>query len=314
MPAAWAAAIGAIGSIASSSMAPSQQSVPYNTSLWGAQNAMAPGYAGLINQQQQQGQQYYGTALPYAQQQFNQQYNNPYAQQMLQSGAGAGALSGAMGQQAFGAGQQLYGGANAIMQQGFDPQQALYNQQFQQMQDTTNAGLSQRGLADSGFGAGIANQANTNFQMDWQNQQLAREQQALKAAEGAMGQGGTQMGLGITGMQGVGQLPYGAYQQMGAGQNAALQNYYGNISPYFQQQGNVANMMGNYMGLGSGAQQSVIAANQNAAAQAQGYGQAFGNAMNTYQNQQWMNRMYPQGGGTPTDTSGQQGMYVSSQP
>jgi hypothetical protein len=76
------------------------------------------------------------------------------------------------------------GAANQILQTGFDPQQALYNQQAQQTQSNSNATNAMYGLSESPYGAGVANQNQTNFNIDWQNAQLARQISALSAYGG----------------------------------------------------------------------------------------------------------------------------------
>jgi hypothetical protein len=78
--------------------------------------------------------------------------------------------------------QPLINGANQVLQTGFDPQSALYNQQFQQQQDQQNAAAAMNGVAGSPYAAGLSNQANQNFNTNWQNQQLGRQTQALGAA------------------------------------------------------------------------------------------------------------------------------------
>ena len=80
------------------------------------------------------------------------------------------------------------GAANQILNTGFDPQNALYNQQFAQQQDQANAQSAMSGLGGSPYAAGVANQANTNFNIDWQNAQLARQIQALGAYGTEQGQ------------------------------------------------------------------------------------------------------------------------------
>ncbi len=73
---------------------------------------------------------------------------------------------------------QQYG--QQFANQAFDPQQQLYNYMQGQNMNQTNAGLAQRGLSMSPVGAQIGNQSNQNFNMNWQNQQLAREQQGIQ--------------------------------------------------------------------------------------------------------------------------------------
>lgn len=76
------------------------------------------------------------------------------------------------------AGQQTYLTA-------LDPQQALYNRTLQQVQDQSRAADSARGLAMSPYSAGLENQATRDFNIDWQNQQLQRQIQALQGFSGA---------------------------------------------------------------------------------------------------------------------------------
>lgn len=75
--------------------------------------------------------------------------------------------------------------AQSILNTGFDPQRALYDRSYQQMQQQENAGAAQQGLSGSPFAAGLANDASRNFNIDWQNNQLGRETQALGAFDSA---------------------------------------------------------------------------------------------------------------------------------
>jgi hypothetical protein len=77
-----------------------------------------------------------------------------------------------------------------LIQQSFDPQQALYNRTVQQTQEQTRAGLEARGLDMSPYGAGVESSALSNFNIDWQNSQLQRE------LAGAQGVGGLASGIG----------------------------------------------------------------------------------------------------------------------
>jgi hypothetical protein len=71
------------------------------------------------------------------------------------------------------------------LQTGYDPQSALYNRSYQQNQDQTNAINAMYGVSGSPYGAGVAADSSRNFNIDWQNQQLARQIQALGAWNGA---------------------------------------------------------------------------------------------------------------------------------
>ena len=106
-----------------------------------------------------------------------------------------GAFTGAAGStlgQANAAAPQLQNYMNEALQQGFDPQQALFNRQAQLMRDVTGASNAAAGIAGSPYGAGVANQGMENFLLDWQNQQLQREATAAGTAQGLAG---TEAGL-----------------------------------------------------------------------------------------------------------------------
>lgn len=105
-----------------------------------------------------------------------------------------------------GTSQPLMSGANQVMQTGFDPQQALYDRTFQQQQDQTNATSAMNGVAGSPYAAGLANQANTNFNIDWQNAQLQRQIAAL----GAAGTADSQAASNVEGLQTAGVNNYNA--------------------------------------------------------------------------------------------------------
>lgn len=152
---------------------------------------------------------------------------NPFAQSAISSAQNAGAASGQQGQQNLGQSDILrslanQGGAAAgqVLNTGFDPQNALYNRTQQQLQDQVRVGEAQRGIAMSPYGSGLENQAMSNFNIDWQNNQLGRQTQAL----GAFGQasnaatntstGGANIGqTGVGQLNAEGQLPYQASQQ-----------------------------------------------------------------------------------------------------
>ena len=116
-----------------------------------------------------------------------------------------------VGQGQIAAGQQLLnlGGmaqplATQISQTAFDPQSALYNQQYQQNQQQVNAVNAQNGVAGSPFGAGLAQQSGQNFNLNWQNNQLARQAQGAGAIStlGSFASGVDQVG-GALGSQGL---------------------------------------------------------------------------------------------------------------
>lgn len=82
----------------------------------------------------------------------------------------------------------MLSGANAVMNTAFDPQGALYDRTLQQVQDQQRVGQAARGITMSPYGAGLENKALSDFNIDWQNNQLGRQTQGLGAAQQAYGQ------------------------------------------------------------------------------------------------------------------------------
>jgi hypothetical protein len=213
--------------------------------------AMAPGVPGMVNNPA------YGQA---------QQYGNQFAPQLMQAG-------------------------QSILNTGFDPQQALYNRTLQQVQDQQNAINARSGVQQTPYGAGITGDVSSNFNIDWQNQQLQRQAMAGPAAaslfgnaqQGLMGPANQQLaaggaganiidqltrgaGAGLTGAQGMyGGLAQAAPGMMGGPYNAlnaiqgnnfgALQNMIGLGNAQYQPATQAISNLLQYMGLGQSASQ-----------------------------------------------------------
>ena len=123
---------------------------------------------------------------------------------LTQAGQAAGAYSGSLASQADAIHNLMNAQAgtnlqeqNQLLQAGvmpflnaLDPQKQLYKQMYQQVQDQSRAGTSARGIGMSPQAAGLENQATSNFQMDWQNQQLQRELAGLSGMDAAFRQAG----------------------------------------------------------------------------------------------------------------------------
>lgn len=126
-------------------------------------------------------------ALPYASTALTQGFDPRYGQAItdIQNNPYyAGALSGATtaaGQGATGA-SSLMRGADALMASGFDPQQALFNRSQQRLLDQSNAVNAMSGVSGTPYGAGLTTGALSNFDIDWANNQLARQSAAARAA------------------------------------------------------------------------------------------------------------------------------------
>lgn len=237
-------------------------------------NAAAGGIGGI--------DQTYGglgaSVLPQAQQNLSNLTNNPgqnnaiggawNASQLGQQGALAGYGTG---QNLAGAGMSLLPYAQNIMQTGFDPQQQLYARTQQQVTDQSRASEAARGIDMSPYGAGLENDQNRNFNIDWQNQQLGRQATAAGAAGGLTQAGAGVAGQGINMMnQAPGQmmqsamLPYATYSGIGQDQNQAIMQMLGIGGAG----ANLANLpIQDWMGMISAGNQANQVANQTAQTQ-----------------------------------------------
>ena len=205
---------------------------PIPSSYGGASNYIPSNQAGIDTSYQQLFAGLQGAASPLAglagdiSGYLQNIQNNPYAGQVVPGAVQAQAYAQGTqipalqqaGATLTGLGQQAAPYAANILQQGFDPQQALYQQQQQQTTEQANAINSMYGLGSSPAGAGLTQQALQNFNLGWQNQQLGRE----ATAAGAYGNLGSQIsgletaGTGLMGqatgaISGASQLPYSAY-------------------------------------------------------------------------------------------------------
>jgi hypothetical protein len=86
-----------------------------------------------------------------------------------------------------------YGAPGKIIEQAFDPQQALYNRTLNQLRGQTDTQLAETGLGNTPYGAAVMGNALSNFNIDWQNQLLNRE---ITGAEGAAQLYGQAIGAG----------------------------------------------------------------------------------------------------------------------
>lgn len=210
---------------------------------------------------------------PYrANQQYYNQYlqsslNNPYAAGMQTSANNAGTAYTNTGNTAIAnsgilsdAAINLLGAGQSVWNTASDPQSALYNRTLQQLQDQIRVGQAARGITPSAYGDNLENQALSNFNIDWQNNQLNRQVTGLNALQGATGQAGTSMGdansLGSSGAKEIaygGSVPYSAYTSQLGDILTALSNYGQQTGDASNSLGlNTANSLLNYMNLGAG--------------------------------------------------------------
>lgn len=223
-------------------------------------------------------QSLYNTAQPYAANlpsqvvpgvsgQVTNLVNNPYTAGYQAGGTGAGAAYGALAPQQAGAASSLFnagnlglGAANTILGTAFDPQNALYAQQYQQMLQQQNAINAQAGVAGSPYAAGITGQAGQNFNLQWLNNQLGRETTGLGAYNTATGAAASDfmnastLGTGAAqSLLAAGQTPYNVYGTIGANNinayNALSSATGGALSPAESLMGDLAT----YLGLGQSA-------------------------------------------------------------
>ncbi len=192
----------------------------------------------------------YTTALP----SWLSSYYNTINQPTGGFQAGANAAGVDYGNNAASAGQfgnalagqygPLINAGNSIYNAGMDPQGALYKSLLQQTTDSAGATNAMYGLGSSGAGAGVQNDAISNFLINWQNQQLGRQQTGLSGMEGAYGAGANALG-GAQNFYGLmpqndymsGALPFQTAQSINAIPGQAASQLYGeqynaDVAPY----------------------------------------------------------------------------------
>ena len=152
-------------------------------------------YAGMP--QADQGALTGAQTLPnYAQQNYPQMQG---AVGQVTSGAyGAPQIQGA-GNTAITAGNSLVPYATQSLQAGFDPQNALYNQQFGQQNQQGAVNNAVNGVAGTPYAAGVSTAGDQAFNLNWQDRQLGRQQTGAQTATGLLaGQGqGATTGAGL---------------------------------------------------------------------------------------------------------------------
>jgi len=195
----------------------------------------------------------------------NNYYRDPYQNAAGTAGAWYRDLAGQMGQyghENIATQNSLLNAGMGVYNMGLDPQNALYDRTRQQVTDQSNAVNSMYGLGSSGAGAGLTNQALSNFNIDWQNNQLSRAMQGLQGyagtanTAGRFGELGTsQLGSAPGYMLAGGATPYNVAQSI-ASTPGNLGNTYGsflNQNIYGPAEG-IMGAINPYMYTGNGAQ------------------------------------------------------------
>lgn len=219
-----------------------------NNALTYGNMALQQGFSPLYQQITDYTQQnpYFGLALSGASQAANiggQGANN--LQNPIYAGLDAASPLLAGGHGALDRGNQVWGAAGPVMDfakgvadksgsvwdasrtvanTAFDPQSALFHRTQDQMLDQQGAINARSGIAGTPYGAGITGDAMRNFDIDWQNNQLGRQQAGLGALNTGLNASAT--GLGALG-QGLGALNTGA-----GAYNSGLGAYGGALGQY----------------------------------------------------------------------------------
>lgn len=223
----------------------------------------------------------YSQLSPQIIQAFQQLFNNPGTAGYTSGAGNAGQALTTIGNQAVNAAPQLntaalslLPGATSVMNMGLDPQMALYQQQLQQTNDQANVANAQYGLTGQ-QAAGNLNQADKNFNIDWQNNELQRAIAGLNAGGSAItnasGNAINASNLGTTGASNLlagGAAPYNAANTIGNTQETALNEYLAQLlGPVTSTQQTIGNLS-DYLGKGIGASaQGAQIANQDFASQ-----------------------------------------------
>lgn len=265
------AIIGAVGSVAGAASnlfgGSGGGSVPSTPQLPG-QTADANYYNQLVQSMSNAGANQ-AAIYPQYQQLVGQLTNSPYAGLAQQGAVGAANITPSIASLQYqGAGQianevgLLQNQIGQTLSQANDPEQNLYNQLRQGTLDQANAINAQSGLANTPYGASVANNALNNFNVDWQNNLLSRMTQANQSVQGlnqaagldlstasGLGTGAmstltsgygqpysTATGIANTGLSGLGQLTSGAYNTQGLNQQTIqdLASYLGLTNAFNQ--------------------------------------------------------------------------------
>lgn len=216
-------------------------------------------------------------------------YGPGYQSAANQTGTQYGNLSNTLNTQAgqnFGTQGNLLQAGQNVFNMGLDPQSALYDRTRQQVTDQSNAVNSMYGLGSSGAGAGMTNQALSNFNIDWQNNQLQRALQGLQGYAGAANTAGRFGELGTSQASSApgyglmaGQIPFQTAQDI-AGVPGSLANTYGSFlnSNFYGPGEGIMGAAIPYMNYGQGAQSVPF---QNQSNNAAAWGGTIGNGVQT---------------------------------
>lgn len=177
-----------------------------------------------------------GPWVPWANQSVAQLYNNPYRGQFQDRTDQAANIGWGTGQGQVNAGNTLMQGgmnllpwADQILQQGFDPQNALRDRTANNVEQATRAGLQARGINTTPYGAGVEGKAMSDFNIDWENNLLNRMNTAGQGAGYLTNSAGNAINLGqnvgTLGLETLGRsaaAPFNAFNTIGNSQLGAI--------------------------------------------------------------------------------------------
>ena len=148
---------------------------------------MGNAFAGMVPQALQQGQAGYNASMGYIPQAMGQTNSNYDTVKGYMPSLIDPAIANSQTAQSY---------IPAVMQTGFDPQSSLYNYNLAQTTDAAKAGSAAAGLAGSPFGAGAAADAAEKFNLDWANNQQARQGAAVGQLGSLIGDSNSSLSTG----------------------------------------------------------------------------------------------------------------------
>lgn len=226
-------------------------------------------YTGGTQALQQQYNPLYQQLAAQGQQASNSLYNNPFAS-LFQGGSMPAMQLGTAGALAqYGLGSGLAGAGGQALNTGFDPQNALYDRTAQRLQDQQRQANVAAGVGTTPYGAGLEGQTLSNFNIDWNNQQLQRQLAALTGAGGAYSTGAGLMASAPGQYLASAGMPYNTFQTIGGNQLGALGAAGGLYNTAQQGQNLPLQNYMSYLGVGNQANSVANQAASNQLAQAQ---------------------------------------------
>ena len=148
---------------------------------------------------------------------------NPAASLGALQQSGGGLLT--QGGNAINAGNAAGAYAPQALQTAFDPLSKQYAQQFAQNQNQANAVNAMSGVANTPYGAGLTQQADTNFNLGWQQQELQRQQTGAQTAQTLLGAQNAGLGAGGNAIMQGGQALQQPLQMNQQAVQQAIQDY-----------------------------------------------------------------------------------------